>query len=71
MNIAERLAGSSSDCAAVWVRSYSSLRQRLMLRPAHLLAFVASSHEQYCYMKTWGSGWVIVVVNICMSDQNF
>jgi hypothetical protein len=71
MYIAARLTASISDCDAVCSLSYSSLRQREMLRLAHLLSFCASSHEQYCSMKVCGSGCVIVVVNICMSAQNF
>src|SRR5262249_43661992 len=46
MNRAARLIGSSSPSAARKVLSYSSLRQRVMLRPCHLFALEASSQEQ-------------------------
>src|SRR5262245_1550200 len=45
-SIAARLTGSSSLSAARNRRSYSSLRQRVTLRPSHLLALEAISHEQ-------------------------
>src|SRR5439155_1493731 len=38
---AARFTGSSSESAARYARSYSSLRQRVMLRPCHVLAFEA------------------------------
>ena len=40
MNSAARLTGSSSACAALCVASYSSLRQRVMLRPCHLFSLL-------------------------------
>ena len=45
MKIAARFTGSISDSAALYVRSYSSLLQRVLLRPAQLLAFVAISRR--------------------------
>ena len=71
MNIAARLTGSNSTCAALKVSSYSWLPQRLRLRLLHLLAFCEYCQVVYCSMNTCGSGWVMVVVNICMSHQNF
>src|SRR5471030_1352400 len=56
ISIATRFAGSSSTCAALWVSSYSWFCQRVMLRPCHLLALVATSHEQNWRRKTSGSG---------------
>src|SRR6267378_7795542 len=56
ISMAARLIGSSSTCAALWVSSYSLFCQRVMLRPCHLLALVATSHEQNWRRKTSGSG---------------
>src|SRR5690349_16946011 len=56
MKSAARLTGSSSVSAAEYARSYSSLRQRVTLRPCHLLAFDATSHETNWFMKYCGSG---------------
>src|SRR6266581_6081099 len=64
---AARLTGSISASAAFQVRSYSSLRQRVGLRPDHLFSLEATSHEVNWSMKRCGSGWVIVVVYIWMS----
>jgi hypothetical protein len=41
------------------------------LRLAHLLAFCDICSVVNCSMKNCGSGCVMVVVNICMSAQNF
>ena len=67
MKSAARLTGSSSDSAARKSLSYSSLRQRVMLRPCHLLSFEATSHDVNWFMNSSGSGWVMVVVYIWMS----
>ena len=45
MKSAARLTGSISDSAAFHARSYSSLRQRVLLRPAHLFSLAAASQE--------------------------
>jgi hypothetical protein len=71
MNMAARLTGSSSTCAALKVASYSALLQRTRLRLAHLLAFCAICSVVNCSMKICGSGCVMVVVYIWMSAQNF
>ena len=71
MNIAARLTGSISTCAAAKVSSYSLLLQRNRLRLAHLLAFCECWLLVNCSMKNCGSGAPIVVVNICTSVQNF
>ncbi len=61
------MTGSISASAARQVLSYSSLRQRVGLRPCHLFSLVATSHEQNWSMNRCGSGWVIVVVYIWRS----
>jgi hypothetical protein len=66
-NSAARLTASSSASAWWNSLSYSSLTQRQMLRPCHLLALDETSHEVYWSMKRSGSGCVMVVVYICMS----
>src|SRR5687768_8931222 len=64
---AARLTGSSSISEARKVLSYSSLRQRVTLRPRYLLALLATSHEQNSSMKRPGSGPPRVMVYICRS----
>src|SRR5438445_433883 len=66
-NSAARLTGSSSVSAARNSLSYSSLRQRVMLRPWNLLSLVETSHDVNWFMKVSGSGWVMVVVYIWMA----
>src|SRR5262249_7659787 len=67
MQSAARLTGSISLSAARNSLSYSSLRQRVMFRPCHLLSLEATSHDANWSMKSSGSGCVIVVVYIWMS----
>ena len=67
MKSAARLTGSSSASDARKALSYSSLRQRVMLRPCHLLSLVATSQEVNWFMKYSGSGEVAVVVYIWIS----
>src|ERR1700730_4023274 len=55
ISMAARLTGSSSVRAAMWVSSYSLFCQRVMLRPCHLFALVAASHEQNWRRNTSGS----------------
>src|SRR5471032_255480 len=62
-----RLIGSSSTWAALWVSSYSWFCQRVMLRPCHLLALVATSHEQNWRRNISGSGW-LPLLYICRSQ---
>ena len=71
MNSAARLTASNSVWEALWAASNSALLQRARLRLDHLLAFCESSPVVNCSMNTPGSGVPMVVVNICMSDQNF
>jgi hypothetical protein len=49
------------------MRSYSSLRQRVMFLPCHLFSLEAASHEVNWFMKYWGSGAPIVVLYIWRS----
>src|SRR5215469_13050038 len=56
MNSAARLTGSSSRWAARNASSYASLRQRVGLRPCHLLSLEAISHDTNCCMNSSGSG---------------
>src|SRR4029077_4260103 len=67
MNSAARLTGSSSASAALKSLPYSSLCQRVMLRPCHLFSFDAISQGVNCSMKSWGSGTVSVTVYIWRS----
>src|SRR5262245_14678473 len=64
-----RLTASNSTSAACQSLSYSSLRQRVTLRPAHLLAFWATSEDRNWFMKYWGSGETMVVLNIWRSAE--
>src|SRR4030095_5897377 len=56
MNRAARFTGYSSFSAARYMRSYSSLRQRVEFRPADLFSFWAISHDTNGCMNSCGSG---------------
>src|SRR3989442_3130600 len=62
---AARLTGSISVSAARNSRSYSSLRQRVELRPAHLFSFWAISQDTKGSMNRWGSGEPLLKLYIC------
>src|SRR6266704_657550 len=70
MNSAARLTGSSSLSPERKSLSYSSLLQRVMLRPCHLFSLEETSHDVNWFMNSSGSGWVMVVVYIWMSVYN-
>ena len=69
MNSAARFTGSISVSAALYIRSYSSLRQRVEFRPAHLLSFWAISHDTNGCMNSWGSGEPLTRLYICRSAE--
>src|SRR4026209_1034843 len=69
MNNAARLTGSPSASAALWSLPYSSLCQRVMLRPCHLSSFDAIAQGVNWSMKSWGSGMVSVTVYIWRSVE--
>jgi hypothetical protein len=71
MKSAARFTGSISASAARKVLSYSSLRQRVMLRPWYLLSLDAISHDVNWFMNSSGSGIVIVVVYIWTSVEKW
>src|SRR5213593_1002319 len=67
MNRAARFAGSISLSAAFHKRSYSSLRQRVVLRRAHLFSFEQISIEVKFDMNVCGSGAPGPTLYICRS----
>src|SRR5262249_59501569 len=67
MKWAARLTGSISVSAARKSRSYSSLRQRVALRPAHLFSFCEASHDTKGSMNRCGSGDPELKLYICRS----
>src|SRR5207245_2601259 len=56
MNNAARFTGSISLSAAFQMRSYSSLRHRVVLRRAHLFSLEQISIDVKFDMNVWGSG---------------
>src|SRR5262249_5863827 len=66
-NSAARVTGSSSETDALSAGSYSSLRQRVMFRPCHLLALADTSRDVNWFMKYWGSGALGPLLYICRS----
>src|SRR4029453_6113858 len=69
MKWAARFTGSISVSAARKSRSYSSLRQRVELRPAHLFSFCETSHDTYGSMNRWGSGARVLKAYIWISAE--